>query len=61
MKPNMANKEKKALRQSGNSQKAKDAAQAFVSKDSAATDPLGSWTGTPADPDEAPTQDVDDL
>lgn len=25
------------------------------------TDPLGSWTGTPADPDEVPVQDADDL
>ncbi len=24
-------------------------------------DPLGSWTGVPADEDEAPTQDADDL
>ena len=28
---------------------------------SARTDPQGSWTGTPADPDEVPVQDVDDL
>ena len=25
------------------------------------TDPQGSWTGTPADPDDVPVQDVDDL
>ncbi len=25
------------------------------------TDPLGSWTGVPADADEVPTQDADDL
>lgn len=25
------------------------------------TDPLGSWTGTPNDPYEMPTQDADDL
>lgn len=24
-------------------------------------DPLGSWTGTPADPGETPQQDADDL
>ena len=24
-------------------------------------DPLGSWTGTPAEPGEAPQQDADDL
>ena len=28
---------------------------------SAKTDPQGSWTGTPADPDETPVQDADDL
>ena len=27
----------------------------------AATDPQGSWTGVPADPDEVPVQDADDL
>ena len=27
----------------------------------AKTDPQGSWTGTPADPDEVPVQDADDL
>lgn len=26
-----------------------------------ATDVLGSWTGIPADPEEEPVQDVDDL
>ena len=25
------------------------------------TDPLGSWTGVPADPAERPVQDADDL
>ena len=28
---------------------------------SAKTDPQGSWTGTPADPDEVPVQDADGL
>lgn len=28
---------------------------------SARTDPQGSYTGTPADPDEVPVQDADDL
>ena len=28
---------------------------------SAKTDPQGSWTGAPADPDETPVQDADDL
>lgn len=27
----------------------------------AVTDPLGSWTGVPENPDEIPTQDADDL
>ena len=27
----------------------------------AKTDPQGSWTGVPADPDEVPVQDADDL
>ena len=27
----------------------------------AETDPQGSWTGTPADPEEVPVQDADDL
>ncbi len=56
-----ANKEKEALRKSDNPAKAKEAAQAFVSEDNLATDPLGSWTGNPDDPGEVPTQDVDDL
>ena len=25
------------------------------------TDPMGSWTGKPADPDDVPVQDADDL
>ena len=25
------------------------------------TDPQGSWTGTPSDPNDAPIQDADDL
>ncbi len=55
------NKEKENLRSSENPSKAKEAAQAFVSEDNAATDPLGSWTGSPADPGETPIQDADDL
>lgn len=27
----------------------------------AKTDPMGSWTGQPLDPNEVPVQDVDDL
>ena len=33
----------------------------FVEEDQLKTDPLGSWTGTPIDKDEIPTQDADDL
>ena len=61
MKRNKESKEKEALLRSENPPKAKETAQAFVSEDNAATDPLGSWTGSPADPGETPTQDADDL
>ncbi len=30
-------------------------------KETIITDPLGSWTGTPENPNEEPVQDVDDL
>lgn len=33
----------------------------FVDKDELETDPLGSWTGTPRDRYDVPTQDADDL
>ena len=33
----------------------------FAKKPSIDTDPLGSWTGTPDDPDDTPVQDADDL
>lgn len=33
----------------------------FVNYDELKTDPLGSWTGTPRDKDDVPTQDADDL
>ena len=36
-------------------------AQEFVTRETIKTDPMGSWTGTPADPMETPTQDADDL
>lgn len=36
-------------------------AQEFVTRDTIKSDPLGSWTGTPADKDDVPTQDADDL
>lgn len=33
----------------------------FAKKSSIDTDPLGSWTGTPDDPEDMPVQDADDL
>ncbi len=36
-------------------------AREFINPDTLRTDPLGSWTGTPADRSERPTQDADDL
>lgn len=33
----------------------------FAKKSSIDTDPLGSWTGTPDDPNDMPVQDADDL
>lgn len=55
------NKAKKDFNRSENPEKAKEVVRAFVSRDNLATDPNGSWTGNPADLDEIPTQDVDDL
>ena len=36
-------------------------AKEFINPDTLHSDPLGSWTGTPADRGEKPTQDADDL
>ncbi|MBQ8540669.1 MAG: hypothetical protein IJ435_04250 [Clostridia bacterium] len=36
-------------------------AKEFINPDTLHTDPLGSWTGTPRDRDDKPTQDADDL
>lgn len=36
-------------------------AQEFINPDTLRLDPLGSWTGTPADRNDKPTQDADDL
>ncbi|MBQ7876722.1 MAG: hypothetical protein IJ316_05470 [Clostridia bacterium] len=36
-------------------------AREFINPDTLHTDPLGSWTGTPMDRDDKPTQDADDL
>ncbi len=55
------NRAKEALKKSENPREAKKAAEAFTSKDNVMTDPLGSWTGNPADLGDVPTQDVDDL
>ncbi len=33
----------------------------FSEKPRIDTDPLGSWTGTPDDPNDTPVQDADDL
>lgn len=38
-------------------QKAKELSQFTAAK----TDPMGSWTGQPLDPNEVPVQDADDL
>lgn len=38
-------------------QKAKELSQFTAAK----TDPLGSWTGQPLDPNDVPVQDADDL
>ncbi len=52
---------KENLNKSDNPEKAKDTVRAFTDKSNVKTDPLGSWTGNPADLGEVPTQDVDDL
>lgn len=36
-------------------------AKEFINPDTLHCDPLGSWTGTPMDRDDKPTQDADDL
>ncbi len=55
------NKEKENFNKSQNPEKAKESVRAFVSKENVETDPLGSWTGNPADLSDVPTQDADDL
>ena len=52
---------KKQIVPSGGSDQAMDKAMNMTVWQSARTDPQGSWTGTPADPDETPVQDADDL
>ena len=46
---------------SGEAPSPMDKAMEMTLWQSAGTDPQGSWTGTPADPDEVPVQDADDL
>ena len=36
-------------------------AREFINPDTLRSDPLGSWTGTPRDRGDKPTQDADDL
>lgn len=55
------NKAKEAFNKSENPEKAKEVVRTFVSKDNVMVDPNGSWTGNPADLDDVPTQDADDL
>ena len=55
------NKIKEAFNKSENPEAAKEVVRTFVSKDNVNTDPMGSWTGTPADLGDVPTQDADDL
>jgi len=55
----MKNKDRKIV---SKAQKMADSAtQAFISEKSLETDPQGSYTGYPKDPNEVPTQDADDL
>lgn len=61
MKNKLKNKQKEDFNKSENPKKAKEAVRAFTSQDNVDTDPMGSWTGNPADLSDVPTQDVDDL
>lgn len=38
-----------------------DAVRAILNEAPSFTDPQGSWTGRPEEPDETPVQDADDL
>lgn len=54
--------EKKKVRMNEKIKKlGEEIAREFVARDTDKFDPLGSWTGTPADKEEKPTQDADDL
>ena len=46
---------------SGEARSPMDKAMEMTLWQSARTDPQGSWTGPPANPDEVPVQDADDL
>ena len=55
------NSESKSNSSSESSQKSNESSESYTSEDQVDTDPLGSWTGVPADRNDVPTQDVDDL
>ncbi len=46
---------------SRNKKLSEEISKEFVDKDELESDPLGSWTGTPSDRRDVPTQDADDL
>lgn len=46
---------------SKNKKLSEEISKEFVEKEELETDPLGSWTGTPRDRCDVPTQDADDL
>ena len=49
------NKESKAQK------KAQQVVDAYVGKSQLKSDPMGSWTGKPQNPNDVPVQDADDL
>ncbi len=42
-------------------EKAEQIVESIVEQPASRTDPQGSWTGRPADADDVPVQDADDL
>lgn len=44
-----------------NNARAKNVVNSYNTQTEARTDPMGSWTGRPADPHDVPAQDADDL
>ncbi|MGN1098617.1 MAG: hypothetical protein ACI4SS_06955 [Clostridia bacterium] len=55
------NEQKREFNNSEIPEKAKETVRVYVSDENVETDPLGSWTGNPADLNDVPTQDADDL